>query len=206
METWIGEYGYLAVLLGTFLEGETILILAGFAAHRGYLALPWVICAGFIGTLLGDQLFFFLGRRHSEYLLKRKPHWKPRMDRVQAMVDNYRVWVILSFRFLYGLRTLIPFALGMSQVPLRLFLFLNLLGALIWSVAVGVAGFLFGQALEIFLGNLKRYELIVLLTLGGIGLIIWSLHFWRSKKKTLAEKPAASTPGNRSKPAKASKR
>ena len=40
LESLIDTYGYLTILIGTFLEGETILVLGGFAAHRGYLHLP----------------------------------------------------------------------------------------------------------------------------------------------------------------------
>jgi membrane protein DedA with SNARE-associated domain len=58
-ENVIIQFGYPAILVGTFLEGETILVIAGMAAHRGYLDLPVVIGAAFIGTLFGDQLFFF---------------------------------------------------------------------------------------------------------------------------------------------------
>jgi hypothetical protein len=35
------------------------LILAGLAAHQGYLALIWVIFSAFIGSLCGDLLFLF---------------------------------------------------------------------------------------------------------------------------------------------------
>lgn len=183
MELWIEHYGYLAVLVGTFLEGETILILAGFAAHRGYLALPWIIVAAFVGTLFGDQMFFFLGRRHSEFLLKRRPHWKPRMERVQTLISKYQLLIIICFRFLYGLRTVTPFALGMSQVPLRLFVPLNVLGALVWASVIGVAGYLFGQALEVFLGDLKHYEYAVMLLLAGLGFLFWLTHLWLSHKR-----------------------
>ena len=51
----------MAVILGTFLEGETILVLAGLAAHQGYLSLSGIILAAFAGSLCGDQLFFFWG-------------------------------------------------------------------------------------------------------------------------------------------------
>jgi membrane protein DedA with SNARE-associated domain len=53
----IENYEYAAILIGTFLEGETILVLAGLAAHQGYLVLTWVILAAFLGSLGGDQLF-----------------------------------------------------------------------------------------------------------------------------------------------------
>jgi len=51
LEEIISNYGYAALLIGTFIEGETILVLAGFAAHRGYLDLPLVVTCAFIGTL-----------------------------------------------------------------------------------------------------------------------------------------------------------
>ena len=54
----IENYGYAAILVGTFLEGETILVLAGLAAQLGYLTLSGVILAAFLGSLSGDQLFF----------------------------------------------------------------------------------------------------------------------------------------------------
>ena len=61
LQNIIENYGYAAILIGTFLEGETILVLAGLAAHQGSLVLTWVIIAAFAGSLCGDQLFFIWG-------------------------------------------------------------------------------------------------------------------------------------------------
>jgi membrane protein DedA with SNARE-associated domain len=50
-ESFLAKYGYVAILLGSAFEGETIMIMGGFSAHRGYLKLlPWVILAGFVGN------------------------------------------------------------------------------------------------------------------------------------------------------------
>ncbi len=182
LQSIIETYGYAAVLLGTFLEGETVLVLAGFAAHRGYLHLPWVVLAAFCGSLAGDQLFFYLGRRHSSWILARRPAWQERAARVDRLVSRYHTPFILGFRFLYGLRTVSPFALGMSDVPARKFMLLNAAGALVWSVAVGAGGYLFGNILEVFLGEVKKYELIVFAALGLIGLAVWIVHFCFLKK------------------------
>ncbi|SPD74464.1 hypothetical protein PITCH_A230150 [uncultured Desulfobacterium sp.] len=35
LEEIISTYGYAAIVAGTFFEGETILVIGGFAAHRG---------------------------------------------------------------------------------------------------------------------------------------------------------------------------
>jgi membrane protein DedA with SNARE-associated domain len=58
----LADHGYLAVLIGSLLEGETILVLAGFAAHQGHLSLPLVLAIAFVGGTFGDQIFFWLGR------------------------------------------------------------------------------------------------------------------------------------------------
>ena len=126
------DYGYLAVIIGTFLEGETILIVAGFAAYEGYLELPLVITAAFFGSLFGDQLYFFIGRYKGQALLARFKSWEPRITRFRKLMDRHNTWFILIFRFLYGLRTPAPFAIGLSNVSIRKFIFRNII-----SVAIG---------------------------------------------------------------------
>ena len=108
LQSIIENYGYAAILIGTFLEGETIVVLAGLAAHQGYLVLTWVILAAFLGSLGGDQLFFYLGRKHSQVVLSRRPGWKQKAEKVHKMMNRFQTPMILSFRFLYGLRTVAP--------------------------------------------------------------------------------------------------
>src|SRR4030065_114883 len=157
-ELIIGSYGYFFVLAGTFLEGETILILAGFAAHQGYLYLPWVVLVAFLGTLSGDQLFFYLGRRQSRFVLDKHPAWQRRLDRVERLFERYQTLLILGFRFLYGLRTVTPFVLGRSGVAPGYFFLLNTLSAMVWSLMVGIGGYLFGNFLKLILGDKRHHE------------------------------------------------
>ncbi|MEW6442545.1 MAG: DedA family protein [bacterium] len=181
LESIVENYGYLAVLIGTFFEGETVLVMAGFLAHRGYLDLPWVMAAAFTGTLLGDQLFFFLGRRHSRIVLAWRPGWKSRIGRVQRLLERYRTLAVLGFRFIYGLRTILPFAIGMSRVSARLFVALNVVGALAWAIVIGLAGYWFGQAVEAVLVHVDHYEHEVLALIAAAGSIVWLLHHHRRK-------------------------
>jgi len=176
------DYGYPALLLGTFLEGETILVLGGLAAHLGYLSLEWVIACGFCGTLIGDQLFFFLGRRHGQSLLARFPSWKPRAARVSALLERHQNLLIAGFRFVYGLRTVTPFAIGISNVSYIRFAALNLIGAAIWSITVGLAGYFFGEAMETILGDLKRYELALMAGLVLIAGVVWLIRLYRQRR------------------------
>ena len=183
MEVFLQTYGYWAILVGTFLEGETILVLGGLAAHLGYMDLTGVILAAFVGSLCGDQLFFFLGRRHSAFLLNRRPSWKSKLERANRLIDRFQTPLILGFRFLYGLRTVMPFAIGISSVPVWRFVLLNALGAIVWAGIVASGGYLFGNALEGLLGNIRHYEkiLFVLVTLAGA--LVWALYIYRRHRK-----------------------
>ena len=183
LESIVENYGYIAILIGTFLEGETVLILGGFAAHRGYLELPWVILVAIIGTLTGDQLFFYLGRRHSHAFLEKRPSWKVRVDRALRLLNRFQIYLILVFRFLYGLRSVTPFVVGASSFPAKRFILLNIIGAIIWAIVIGTGGYIFGQALTICIGDLKRYELQALIGIGGAGVILWLFHVIRGKIK-----------------------
>jgi membrane protein DedA with SNARE-associated domain len=182
MESYVAHFGYLAVLIGTSLEGETVLVIAGFAAHRGYLDLFWVVFYAFVGTLCGDQLFYYIGRRHSRAILMWRPAWKPRVAKVQALIKRHQILMILGFRFLYGLRTVSPFALGIAGVPWKIFVPLNIFGALVWSAAFGCVGYLFGQTLENTFGRMKHIELWIMIGIGAAGVMAWSIHFLRSGK------------------------
>ena len=176
LEELISTYGYTAVGVGTFLEGETILILGGFAAHRGYLELPWVIVCAFFGTLFGDQLFFYIGRTKGKSALEKRPHWKTKSEKVFRLLDRHQILLILGFRFLYGLRTVTPFIIGASKIAPTRFLILNILGASLWAIIIGTMGYLFGHTLEIIIGDIKQYELLAFSMLAGIGMISWLIH------------------------------
>ena len=181
MESYIEHFGYLAIFIGTFLEGETVLILAGFAAHRGYLNLSLVIFTAFAGTVFGDQLFYYLGHKHSSFILSRKTRWQNRLVKVRQLLDKHKILTILGFRFIYGLRTVTPFALGIAEIPPRLFVPLNMLGAIVWSVVIGFAGYYFGHALEVLFGHLKQMELWIMMGIVLIGGFLWIIRYKRSR-------------------------
>ncbi len=182
LESLLTHYGYPILFVGTFLEGETILVLGGLAAHLGYLSLHWVIACAFCGTLLGDQLSFFLGRRHGKALLLRYPSWQARTEPVFAKLERHQNLLILGFRFLYGLRSVTPFAIGMSKISYLRFILLNLIGAGIWAICIGLAGYYFGHAVEAVLGDIKQYELQVMLGIVVLATLTWLAHYYRRRR------------------------
>lgn len=168
----VADYGYLAVFAGALLEGETVLLLAGFAAHQGYLSFPWIVLIAFCGGTLGDQLWFFMGRRYGTALLKRFPQLTPATQQVNRLMLRFQVGMIIGVRFMYGLRIAGPIALGMSDLPAWRFILFNLIGAALWALLVSGAGYLFGQTLHWLFADIKRYEEGVLLVIIGVGMMV----------------------------------
>jgi membrane protein DedA with SNARE-associated domain len=182
----LDRYGYVAVLLGTFLEGETILVMAGFAAHQGYLHLPGVMLAAFAGSLTGDQLAFFAGRLYGKRIVARYPRLQLGVQRASGLLERRGTWLLLGFRFVYGIRNLVPFTAGLSHLAIARFALLNVLGALLWSVAVGAAGYSFGGGFQLVLERAKHFEeqaLIVILVLGGLAAVVHVLRRMRQRTR-----------------------
>jgi len=172
MEDLIAQWGYLAILVGTFFEGETILVLGGIAAHQGMLRLDLVIASAFAGSLLGDQLWFWVGRRFGRRWVETHPGKVVMLERVGRLLDRWGAWFVLSFRFLYGLRTVSPLAIGLSSIGAGRFFFLNMIAAALWAVVVGALGYVFGQALAVVLGNLQAWEHRILAALGVAAIMV----------------------------------
>ena len=175
----ITDYGYWIVLAGTLLEGESVLVLAGFAVHRGLLDLSTVIAVAVIGGFLGDQAFFFAGRRYGERLLARFPKQAAPAARAKELLAKYHIPVILGVRFMYGLRAVLPFTIGMSGIPALRFQILNLIGAAIWASSGAALGYLLGDAAERLLGRLEHYEGILFLLIAAAALGYW----WFSRRR-----------------------
>ena len=175
--------GYLALFIGTFLEGETILIIAGIAASEGLLNINWVILSAFCGTLLGDQLYFLIGRYRGQWLLSKVPRWQPNMQRALEMLERHAIWVLLTYRFMYGVRNVTSFAVGMSRIRLWVFLVLNIGGAAIWAVIFGLGGYLVGQTLLLFIKDVKHYQVQFLIVACIVALGFWLYRLKRSRQK-----------------------
>lgn len=191
LQQFLHDFGYFALFLGTFFEGETILVLAGFLAFRGYMDISWVVVVAFFGSYAGDQLWYFMGRRHGRAILARRPRWQAMGDKALDHIRRHPdIWV-LSFRFVYGLRTVMPVAIGLSGYPPRRYLLLNGIGAAVWALALGAAAYHFGAILEGLLGNVKKYELWVLGTLLVVGLGLWIRRYLRNQRAERAERAAA---------------
>ena len=176
----IATYGYFAIFLGTLLEGETIVFVAGFLAHQGRLSLPWIMLTAILGSTISDQGIFFLARLKGAQLLARFPKAQARVASLSEKAKNRPIALAgfaLIFRFIYGIRNIAPIFLGLSSIPTLRFVCLNTLGAILWSVIFSSLGYGFANVLHRMTGDLLPYEIAIvsLLIAAGIGYRMYRL-------------------------------
>lgn len=183
LEQLIRDYGYLILFVGTFLEGETILILAGVAAAEAVLDIRWAILSAFLGTVSGDSLYFLLGRYRGEWLLRKLPRWRSPLRKVLQLLERHSVLVILSYRFMYGIRNVTSFAVGVSRTKAWLFVVLNITGAAIWALMFGLGGFYLGEALLGWVKSVKHNQVKVFWVVLIVALCLWFYRMYRRKRR-----------------------
>lgn len=180
----LAQYGYAMVFAGTFVEGETVLILAGTLAHQGYFSLPLLALCAFAGSFASDQLMFFLGRHYGMALVRRRPALRRASAKVARLVGGHERLFMLGFRFICGIRDTAPLVLGAQGVDPRVFFALNALGAALWAVLFTGLGYGCGTAVEAFFGKLHAerhfWLALVMVCAFALSVVFW-LRRWRKR-------------------------
>lgn len=146
-EQW-GDLAYLVAAVWAFFEGETFVLVAAAAGATTGLVDPWLLLVSvWIGSFLGDQTWFTLGRKLGPQALKRFPRANRQAERAAALLDRYGVLFVLSFRFLYGIRNVASAVCGIAGMPHKRFAVLNFIAAGIWASSFVAAGWYLGALL-----------------------------------------------------------
>ncbi len=176
---FVTQYGYWAVVVGGLIEGETLLILAGFAARLGHLDLPAVMAVGAFMGAASDVLLFSVGRWRGPQVLARWPRVLRYRHHFNRLVTRWGMLVVIGMRFMYGMRWAGPILLGMSDMPWPRFLAFNLVGAALWGFLAAGAGWMFGAAAHAMLADVHEVQGWVL---GALLALALGLAAWRSRR------------------------
>ena len=188
-----GEWFYLITFVWTALEGETFVIFAAWAAQAGLLDIKWLFLAAWTGTVFGDQCYFYLGRRYGKRVLQKFPKVKPKVDKVLGWIEKYSTAFILSYRFIYGVRNVSGFALGMSNVSWLKFTILNIIAACIWAASFCAAGYYLGGVIESYFERNPDKVDNAMYSVAGIVIAIFVLKYaygrWQERREAKRNAP-----------------
>jgi membrane protein DedA with SNARE-associated domain len=171
VEDFLDQYGYVALSIGTFFEGETAILVASSLIHRGLFEGPYTVFFGFAGSFISDWLYYFIGQLNGKYFIEKRPRLKARIAPVQAFFETHQLQILLSYRFLYGFRVIIPLIIGMSAIKPLQYLFYTIISGLIWASTVSTTGYLIGRFLDIKSSAFEENILVIVLVFAGFGLL-----------------------------------
>ena len=186
MPEWLvdlfARYGYLVVFAGVFLEnaglpvpGETALLAGAALAKFGRLSLFWVIVTAICAAILGDNLGFWIGRKAGRGLAERHGRkvglTRARLAQFDRFFDRHGAKTVFIARFVTGLRVFCAFLAGSSGLEWRKFLFYNAMGAIVWSITIGAAGYLLAYSWETLEKWIDRTGLIALAAIGLVAVL-----------------------------------
>src|SRR5690606_18636583 len=181
----IEQYGYVALVIGSVAEGETITLLGGVAAHQGLLRFPLVVAAVALGGMIGDQLLYLLGLRFGPELLKRFKKHQKKINRAQRLIQRHPYLFVIGTRFMYGFRIIGPLLIGASRLSPKIFLPLNIIGAIAWALIFTSLGYVGGEVIGSWLHDLdqhlKHWIWVIVIAVAVIAVRLWLKY--RDKKR-----------------------
>jgi membrane-associated protein len=181
------------LLVGFFLPGDTLLLAAGVAAHKGTANIA-VLCAGTaLAAILGDSLGYLIGRRAGRPLLERRDGLVLNQENLGRATRFYERWgspTIVLARFVPWVRTFAPLIAGATLMPYRRFLAWNVVGGVVWGVGVPLAAYLVGNAIPGF----DKYAVAAVLVMVVLSIVPAVWHYVaarRARGRRLADDQAS---------------
>jgi membrane protein DedA with SNARE-associated domain len=172
LEELLRSFKYLALMTGTFVEGETAILLASIMIYRGLFFLPYTVFFGFLGSFISDWVYYLIGRMNGKRFVERRPALAQRAAHVTLFFQKHRTQILFSYRFLYGFRVIIPLVIGMSGLSPRQFLFYSIAAGISWATIVTCIGYAIGAFFEVDGDDIRNNILFVVLACAGVGLMV----------------------------------
>jgi len=172
MEKFINEFGYLALMLGTFFEGETAILTASSLIYRGLFEFPLIVLSAFAGSFISDWAYYLIGRLNGKVFIAQRPALKARIEPVTNFFHTHKFQILFSYRFLYGFRIIIPLVIGMSGLKPSSYLFYSTVTGLLWATTVSTIGYWTGRWLNLETKSFEENFIFIMIGFALLGLCI----------------------------------
>jgi membrane protein DedA with SNARE-associated domain len=167
---WLKEYGYIVLFGWSILEGELGLVMAGIMSHTGDMFLPLALIVGAFGGFVGDQIYFYIGRFNKRYIHDKLRSQRRKFAIAHLLLKKYGWPLIFVQRYMYGMRTVIPMAIGLTKYSSRDFAIINFVSAIFWASLTIIPAYYFGDELLKLLAWIKEHWYLaipLILAVGG---------------------------------------
>jgi membrane-associated protein len=160
------------LMVGFFLPGDSLLVLAGLVAAVGAesklnvdINLGVVLVGLFVAAVVGAQTGYFIGLKAGPALFRRSDSRlfkQEYVDKARHYFDRYGAKTIVLARFVPIVRTFANPIAGVAEMPVREFTIFNIAGAALWTVSVTMLGYALGKLIPSAEDHLILIEAILI--------------------------------------------
>lgn len=183
---YLGLFGIVfaesGLFIGFILPGDSLLFTAGFLASQGYLNLFFLIVILFAGAVLGDNFGYNFGKRVGPKIFTREDSFifhKDNLERAQIFYGQYGAKAIVLARFVPIVRTFAPILAGVGRMKYSVFLFYNIIGAVLWVIGITMSGYILGNIVP----DADRYILPIVIVIIIVSVSPVVFKFLKKRKK-----------------------
>jgi len=162
MEELIKDWGYIILFLYSFGGGFVALVVAGILSYSGELNIVITILVAGVANFIGDQFLFTVARNNKQQAKQMMKKHSRKIALSHLLMRKYGSLVIFIQKYIYGIKTLIPLAMGLTKYDYKKFMFFNLFATILWSVLIGVASYMLGDTIYKYLDEIKQYGVWIL--------------------------------------------
>jgi len=169
MEELIKDWGYIVLFLYSFGGGFVALVVAGILAYSGELNILIVLVVAGVANFIGDQFLFTIARNNKDTAKKMMAKHRRKIAMAHLMMRKYGSMVVFLQKYIYGIKTLIPLAMGLTKYDYKRFIVFNFLATIVWTLLIGISSYMLGELVYTYIDEFKTYGLVV------VGIILLSV-------------------------------
>ncbi|MEA3290436.1 MAG: DedA family protein [Campylobacterota bacterium] len=160
MEELIRDWGYIILFLYSFGGGFVALVVAGILSYSGELNIVIAMVVAGVANFLGDQFLFTIARNNKHQAKQMMQKHKRKIAMAHLLMRKYGSTVVFIQKYIYGIKTLIPLAMGLTKYDYKKFIFFNIFATIAWTLVVGISSYMLGELVYTYIEEFKTYGII----------------------------------------------
>lgn len=182
---WLLRYKYFVFFPMMILEGPIVTIIAGFLSSLGYLNPFLIYGLAVLGDLVGDSLYYALGRYGRDRFIQRWGHYiglhPERIEHLEKHFKRHGGKTLILGKWSHAFTAPGLVAAGVAKMDFRKYLGFNALSTLPKSFLFLLIGIYFGRA-YVQINNYLIYTTFIMIALAALLVFVYLIIKKVSKK------------------------
>ncbi|WP_163534888.1 DedA family protein [Helicobacter suis] len=175
-------WGYLLLFVYSLGSGYVGIVLAGILSAGGHMDIKMSMLVAGLGNFVGSCLLVYVGRTQKKELHAYLTKHRRKFALIYIWIRKYGAWLIFINKYIYGVKTMVPLAIGLSKFDFKRFVWLNALSCMLWTLILSLLAYYASTWMRHSLEQSSTYSYILPLIFIGFLIILWLLIIKLSKK------------------------